>query len=112
MFTPKSGCGGTISMTERSCVPPISKVDRHIADRFCAILWCSVNTYSPRRGSKIRSFSSDEGDSNENVKKAIDLRSKKKTTLLVHHSFVHFFKFAVAVRLRRENAKFFVLWRS
>ena len=90
MFTLKSGCGGAISMTERSCVPPISKVERHIADRFCAILWCSVNTYSPRRGSKIRSFSSDEGDSNENVKKAIRLQSKKKTTLQVHHSFCTF----------------------
>ena len=90
MFTPKSGCGGPISMTERSCVPPISKVERHIADRFCAILWCSVNTYSPRRGSKIRSFSSDDGNSNENVKKAISLQSKKKTTLHVHHSFCTF----------------------
>ena len=74
----------------RSCVPPISKVERHIADRFCAILWCSVNTHSPRRGSKIRSFSSDDGNSNENVKKAIRLQSKKKTTLHVHHSFCTF----------------------
>ena len=90
MFTLKSGCGGAISMTERSCVPPISKVEHHIADRFCAILWCSVNTYSPRRGSKIRSFSNDDGDSNENVKKAIGLQSKKKTTLHVHHSFCTF----------------------
>ena len=90
MFTLKSGCGGAISMTERSCVPPISKVERHIADRFCAILWCSVNTHSPRRGSKIRSFSSDDGNSNENVKKAISLQSKKKTTLHVHHSFCTF----------------------
>ena len=90
MFTLKSGCGGTISMTERSCVPPISKVERHIADRFFAILWCSVNTHSPRRGSKIRSFSSDDGNSNENVKKAIRLQSKKKTTLHVHHSFCTF----------------------
>ena len=74
-------------MTERSCVPPISKVEHHIADRFCVILWCSVNTHSSRRGSKIRSFSSDDGNSNENVKKAIRLQSKKKTTLRVHHSF-------------------------
>ena len=90
MFTPKSGCGEAISMTERSCVPPISKLEHHIADRFCAILWCSVNIYSPRRGSKIRSFSSDDGDSTENVKKAIGLHSKKKTTLHVHHSFCTF----------------------
>ena len=90
MFTLKSGCGGAISMTERSCAPPISKVEHHIADRFCAILWCSVNTYLTRRGSKIRSFSSDDGNSNENVKKAIRLQSKKKTTLHVHHSFCTF----------------------
>ena len=90
MFTLKSGCGGAISMTERRCVPPISKVECHIVDRFCAILWCSVNIYSPRRGSKIRSFSSDDGDSNENVKKVIGLHSKKKTTLHVHHSFCTF----------------------
>ena len=83
MFTLKSGCGGAISMTERSCVPPISKVECHIADRFCAIRWCSVNTLSARRGQ----FSNDDGDSNENVKKAIGLHSKKKTTLHVHHSF-------------------------
>ena len=66
--------------------PPKSKVERDIADRFCAILWCSVNIYSPRRGSKIRSLSSDDGDSNENLKKAIGLHGKKKTTLHVHHS--------------------------
>ena len=90
MFTLKSGCGGAISMTERSCAPPISKVEHHIADRFCAILWCSVNTYLTRGGSKIRSFSSDDGDSTENVKKAIGLHSKTKTTLHVHHSFCTF----------------------
>ena len=64
-------------MTERSCVPPISKVERDIADRFCAILWYSVNTFSARRGSN------DDGDSDENVKKASGLQSKKKTTLHV-----------------------------
>ena len=48
----KNGCGGAISVTERSCVLPISKVEVHISDRFCAILWRKVNTYSARRGSK------------------------------------------------------------
>ena len=27
-----------------------SKVERHIADRFCVILWCNVNAYSDHRG--------------------------------------------------------------
>ena len=65
---------------------PVSKVECHIADRFCAILWCSVNTLSARRGQ----FSNDDGDSNVNVKKAIGLHSKQKTTLHVHHSFCTF----------------------
>ena len=39
-------------MSERSCAGPISKVERHISDRFCAILWCSVNTCSARYRSK------------------------------------------------------------
>ena len=47
-------CGGANTMTERSCAAPISKAERHISDSFCAIVivWCSVNTYSARRGSK------------------------------------------------------------
>ena len=31
-------------MTVRSCALPTSKVERDISDRFCAILWCGVNT--------------------------------------------------------------------
>ena len=90
-------------MTERSCVPPISKVERHIADRFFAILWCSVNTYSPRRGSKIRSFSSDDGDSNENVKKAIGLHSKKennfaRVSLFLYISLPSLYDYEVKMR--------------
>ena len=37
-FTHKSGCGGVISVKERSGAAAISKVERHISDRFCAIL--------------------------------------------------------------------------
>ena len=33
LFTNKNGCGGAISVTERSCAAPISKVERHISDR-------------------------------------------------------------------------------
>ena len=43
---------GWISMTERSCTAPISKLERLLSDRLCASLWCSVSTYSDRRGSK------------------------------------------------------------
>ena len=52
LFTHMNGCGVAISVTERSCAAPISKVERDISDRFCAILWCKVNTYSARYGSK------------------------------------------------------------
>ena len=51
-FTHKSGCGDAISVKERRGAATISKVERHISGRFCAILWCSVNTYSARTGSK------------------------------------------------------------
>ena len=39
LFTQKNGCGGAISVTERSPAAPISKVEPHISERFCAILW-------------------------------------------------------------------------
>ena len=45
LLTHKNGCGGAISVTGRSCAAPISKVERHITNRFCSILWCSVLTY-------------------------------------------------------------------
>ena len=41
--------GGAIFVRERSCAEPISKVERYISDRFCAILWCIVNTYLPAK---------------------------------------------------------------
>ena len=53
LFTHKScKLSGAISVTEQSCAVPISKVKRHKSYRFCGILWCSVNTYLARRGSK------------------------------------------------------------
>ena len=42
LFTPKNVDFHAVSVTEQSCFTPISKVERHISDRFCAILWCSV----------------------------------------------------------------------
>ena len=54
------------------------------------------------REMSVGSFSNGDGDSNENVKKAIGLLSNT-TSLHVHHTFsVHFF--AVTARLRHENA--------
>ena len=41
--------GGAIFVRERSCAAPISKVERYVSDRFCAILWCIVVTYLPAK---------------------------------------------------------------
>ena len=46
LFTHENGDFGAISVTERICSAPISIVERHISERFCATLWCSVNGYS------------------------------------------------------------------
>ena len=43
MFPLTNSDFGAISVTVRSCAAPISKVERHIWDRFCFILWCDVN---------------------------------------------------------------------
>ena len=47
------GCGGAISVTEQRCAALISKAERHITDRFSAILWCSVLTYLVRRVGEV-----------------------------------------------------------
>ena len=52
LFTHKKGCGGAISVTERGCTAPISILEHHVTDRFCAIL-CVV--YAAHRGSNYRS---------------------------------------------------------
>ena len=49
LFTQKKGYRGAILATREAS---ISKVEHHISDRFCAILWCSVNKYLARCGSK------------------------------------------------------------
>ena len=56
------------------------------------------------------SFSNDDGDSSENVKKAIGLISKT-TTFYVQHTFLYI-SFAVTAQLRLENPQFYVLWRT
>ena len=52
VFTHKNGDFGAISITERSCTAPISKMEPHISDTFCATLWCNVNRYSHCSGSE------------------------------------------------------------
>ena len=52
LFTQKNGDFGAISVTERGCAVPISAVESHLSDRFCATLKCSVNRYLDRSGSK------------------------------------------------------------
>ena len=54
LFSHKNGdFGAIISITERSCAAPMYKVKRHLSDRFCARLWCSVNRYSDSGGSDL-----------------------------------------------------------
>ena len=48
--------------------------------------FCNLSTVASRK--IIGSFSNDDGDGNENVKKAIGLLSKT-TTLHVHHAFLN-----------------------
>ena len=52
----------------------------------------------------------DDGDFNENGKKAIGLNWQNNNFARASRFFVHFF--AVIARLRRENAYFHVLWRT
>ena len=47
LFAHKNGNFGAISVTDRSCAAPISKVERHKWGRFCVTLWSSVNRYQP-----------------------------------------------------------------
>ena len=39
----KDGCGGANSVKERSSTAPISKMEHHISDKYCAIA-CAVCT--------------------------------------------------------------------
>ena len=50
----------------------------------------------------IGSLNNDDGDVNENGKKAIDLDKKNNNSARASRFFVHFFD--VTARLRRENA--------
>ena len=53
LFRHKNGDFGAISVkNQASCAVPISKVERHILDKFCALFLCCVNGYSDRSGSE------------------------------------------------------------
>ena len=58
----------------------------------------------------IGSFSDDDGDGNENVKKTIRFIEQNNKFARASRFFLHFF--AVTAPLRRENAQFHVLWRT
>ena len=53
LFTHKNGDFGAISVTERICVTPISTVESHISDSYCATLWCSTGVNKWRRGLEL-----------------------------------------------------------
>ena len=48
----QEGDFGAISVMEESCAARLSKVERLISDKFCALLSCCVKTYLDPRGSK------------------------------------------------------------
>ena len=77
---------------ERSCV------DMALLAIFVAMYYGTVETLSLL---SLGSFTNDDGDGSEDVKKAIGLL-RKTTTLHVHHAFLYIF--TVLARLRRENA--------
>ena len=52
LFTHKNLDFGQIPLKERNRSVPISKMERHISNMFCATLWCSVNRYSNRSESE------------------------------------------------------------
>ena len=60
---------------------------------------------------RLGSFSNDDADGNEDLKKAIGMMSNT-TTLHVHHAFFVQFVAVTARRLRRENARSQVIWRG
>ena len=64
-----------------------------------------LNAWWMLQNQTIGSFGNDDGDGNQDVKKAIVLLRKTTTRF-----FVHFF--TVLARLRRENAYLQVLWRT
>ena len=52
LFTHKNLDFGQIPLKGRNRSVPISKMERHISNMFCATLWCSVNRHSNRSESE------------------------------------------------------------
>ena len=57
-----------------------------------------------------KTFRCDDGEGNENVKTKNMFDKKNNNFTRATHFFVHFYD--VAARLRRENAKLHVVWRT
>ena len=55
------------ALTERNCAAPILIVERHIWDRFCATLWCSVIRYSDGTGSGYLESRIEPTEKEENI---------------------------------------------
>ena len=70
--------------------------------------WITSNYGSPRKS--IESLSNDDGDGNENGKKAIGLDWLNNNFARASRFLEHFL--AVVARLRRESAQFHVLSRT
>ena len=83
---------GTISVTRRNCASPVSKVERHISDRFCSTLWC--NCLVPRRLSLDENVRSKEGGKETTGKPAVSF----PWSLAVHNQ-------SLAFRARLYEAK-------
>ena len=55
LFTRKNGDFGAISLTQRNCSAPMSKVESHISDRCSDALWFSViSEFTQQDGRKKR----------------------------------------------------------
>ena len=75
---------GTISVTRRNCASPVSKVERHISDRFCSTLW--YNCLVPRRLSLDENVREKEGGKERTGETSVPF----PWSLAVHHQSLAF----------------------
>ena len=96
LLTHMNGDFDTISMTERNCVTPISKVESHALDTSGVYtlpdnLSCRLTFdcfFLPSFYVLLGTLRSNDADDNENVKKTIGLISKTAISH-VHHTFLY-----------------------